>query len=142
MTRIDFYFNVPHIHRQVAILGEKEVTEGRRVFVLTPDAAASRDLETMLWSHVPTGFLPHCRSRDRHVSETPLVIDWDGVKLPHDDILINLQPEYPAFFSRFQRLIELVGLDDAGREAARIRYRFYRDRGYEIRTVDVAEARA
>lgn len=142
MTRIDFFFNVPHLHRQVAMLGEQEISEGRRVFVLTPDMATTRDLEVLLWSHTPTGFLPHCRSRDRLVGETPLVIDWDGANLPHDDTLINLQPECPVFFSRFHRLVELVGLDDAERSAARTRYRFYRDRGYEIRTIDVAEGQA
>jgi len=138
VTRIDFFFNVPHKYQQVAILSAKAVVEGRRVFVLAADAAAAGELEASLWSHPPTGFLPHCRSRDRLAAETPLVIDWESANLPHDDTLLNLQAEYPPFFSRFQRLIELVGMGDAERESARGRFRFYRDRGYEIRTFDVA----
>jgi len=55
----------------------------------------------------------------------------------HDDILINLTPSHPVFFSRFRGLIELVGMDDADRSAARARFRFYRDRGYEIKSHDV-----
>jgi len=137
MTRIDFYFNVPHLHQQVAMLGGKAVAKGRCVFVLTPDVAATQILETILWSQPPTGFLPHCRSNDKLAPETPVVLDWKGNNLPHDDILINLQPETPPCFSRFHRLIELVGLGNAEREAARTRFRFYRDRGYEVRTVDV-----
>ena len=35
-----------------------------------------------------------------------------------------------------RRLIEIVGLDEADRSAARERYRFYRDRGYEIKLLD------
>jgi DNA polymerase-3 subunit chi len=42
-------------------------------------------------------------------------------------------------FSRFQRLVEIVGRDDEDREAARARFRFYRDRGYEIVNHDLSE---
>jgi DNA polymerase-3 subunit chi len=138
MTRIDFFFNVAHKYRQVAILGEKAVSKGRRVFVLTGDVQATEALEMVLWSSPPAGFLPHCRSNASFVAETPLVIDWQSGNLPHDDILINLRPEQPPFFSRFRRLIELVSTDDADREGARGRYRFYRDCGYEIRSIDAS----
>ena len=67
---------------------------------------------------------------------TPVILDHDGEQLVHDDVLINLQQQYPPFFSRFRRLIEIVGLDEADRSAARERYRFYRDRGYEIKLLD------
>jgi DNA polymerase-3 subunit chi len=52
----------------------------------------------------------------------------------HDEVLINLRDETPSMFSRFRRLIEIVSVEDADRAAARERFRFYRDRGYEIRT--------
>jgi len=57
--------------------------------------------------------------------------------LLHDDILINLRVQHPPFFSRFRRLIELVGQDESDKVEARTRYRFYRDRGYEIKSFDV-----
>ena len=63
-------------------------------------------------------------------------------QLLHDEVLLNLRPEWPPFFSRFQRLIEIVSLDDEDRAAARERYRFYRDRGYEIRTHDLSKTSA
>lgn len=138
MTRIDFHFNVPHLYQRVAHLSQRAAAKGRRVFVLTPDASATEALEHTLWTFPPTGFLPHCRSNHRLAPQTPLVLDWQGDNLPHDDVIINLQTEYPPFFSRFHHLIELVGTDEDSRHAARKRFRFYRDRGYEIRTVDVA----
>ena len=67
---------------------------------------------------------------------TPNSVDCRGEKLVQDDGLVNLQSQYPPFFSRFRRLIEIVGLDEADRSAARERYRFYRDRGYEIKLLD------
>ena len=45
----------------------------------------------------------------------------------------------PSSFD-LQRLIEIVSLDDADVGAARARYRFYRDRGYEIRSHDLSQA--
>ncbi|MNC95608.1 DNA polymerase III subunit chi [compost metagenome] len=52
-------------------------------------------------------------------------------------MLINLRPQQPPYFGRYQRLIEIVSLDDGDRAGARERFRFYRDRGYEIRSHDL-----
>jgi DNA polymerase-3 subunit chi len=140
MTRIEFYVNVPDKLRQVAELGEGIVARGRKLMVYMPDAEASSSLERLLWTHPQTGFLPHCRADSPLVEVTPIVIDWRSEHLVHDDVLINLRSEYPPFFSRFQKLIEVVGADEADKVQARQRYRFYRDRGYEIKSIDVLEA--
>jgi DNA polymerase-3 subunit chi len=63
-----------------------------------------------------------------------VIVDHVDDPLVHDQVLINLRGDTPGCFSRFQRLVEIVGADDADREAARARYRFYRDRGYNILT--------
>lgn len=140
MTRIEFYVNVPDKLRKVAELGEHLAARGRKLMVYTSDAEASSQLEGLLWTHPQTGFLPHCRADDALAEVTPVVIDWRSDKLVHDDVLINLRQEHPPFFSRFQRLIELVSADEADKVQARQRYRFYRDRGYEIKSIDVLEA--
>lgn len=137
MTRIDFYFNVPDKFRQVAELAHQALGRQRRLFIYTTGANEAAALESVLWSHPPTGFLPHCRSDHPLGPETPIVIDWQGGNLLHDDILINLTPNHPPFFSRFKGLIEVVGLEEDDRSTARSRFRFYRDRGYEIKSHDV-----
>ena len=53
-------------------------------------------------------------------------------------MLVNLHAEPPPFFSRFERLAEIVGVDDAA-AAGRERYKFYRERGYELRAHDMRE---
>lgn len=136
MTRIDFYFNVTDKFRQVAELAQTALRKERRLLIYTPPESVAL-LESTLWSHNPTGFLPHCRSTHRLAEETPILIECDGSHLLHDDVLINLTSSHPAFFSRFKGLIELVGLDDEDRGLARERYRYYRDRGYEIKSHDV-----
>jgi DNA polymerase-3 subunit chi len=137
MTRIDFYFNVENKLRQVAELAGAALSRQRRLFVFVPDATVAAQLEHELWTYQPTGFLPHCRSDHTLATETPIVIDWRSDNLLHDDVLINLRTEHPPFFSRFKGLIEIVGVDEADRADARGRFRFYRDRGYDIRSHDI-----
>jgi DNA polymerase-3 subunit chi len=137
MTRIEFFFNIENKLQHVAALSEKALSKGKRLMLFTENMQAAQRLETVLWSHPATGFLPHCRCDSTVASETPIIVDWQGERLLHDDILINLRVQHPPFFSRFRRLIELVGQDESDKVEARARYRFYRDRGYEIKSFDV-----
>ncbi|MCX7628450.1 MAG: DNA polymerase III subunit chi [Methylophilaceae bacterium] len=137
MTQIDFYFNVTDKFRLAVRLGTKALAQSSRMFVLTPGSEATRTLETLFWTLGQTSFVPHCRSTHPLASETPIVVDHDSTHLPHDDILLNLCATHPPFFSRFRRLIEVVGQDPEDKVAARLRYKFYRDRGYDIRDHDM-----
>ncbi|HEY8086040.1 MAG TPA: DNA polymerase III subunit chi [Methylophilaceae bacterium] len=138
MTQIDFYFNVADKYKLAASLSQKAQAQAARMFLFTPDEAATKHVETVLWSFQQTSFVPHCRSSHALAAETATIVDHESEVLVHDDILLNLCPEYPAFFSRFRRLIEVVGNEDSDKIAGRERYRFYLDRGYEMRRHDMA----
>lgn len=144
MTQIDFYFNAADKYRLAVNLSSKALAQHlsgvtpARVFLFAPDNDACRQLETALWSVQQTSFLPHCRASDPKAAETPLIVDHVTEMLVHDEILLNLCAHPPGFFSRFHRLIEIVSTADDDKLQARERYRFYRDRGYNIRNFDVA----
>jgi len=140
MTQIDFYTHVRDKQLLACKLSAKALEQGLRVLVLTPDESAAASMDQMLWRIPATGFLPHCRARDPLADVTPLIVDCDPGELTHDQVLLNLGSERPVFFSRFQRLIEIVTTDEADRLAARERFRFYRDRGYEIRSHDMSQS--
>ena len=72
---------------------------------------------------------------------SPIVIHKNGDNLLQDDVLINLQSEQPSFFGRFRYLAELVGSEEEDKVAARARFRFYKDRGYEIKSTDASVAK-
>ncbi|MES2012794.1 MAG: DNA polymerase III subunit chi [Pseudomonadota bacterium] len=138
MTRVEFFFNVPDKLIKITELCEKAVAKGRQLTIFTPDDATSDALQKTLWQQAATSFLPSSKS-DAVLSEfSPIVLDMSGEQLRQDDILINLQAQHPPFFSRFRYLVELVGVDEADKAAARSRFRFYRDRGYEVKSTDVA----
>ena len=139
MTSIDFYTHVVDRLEVAAKLVAKAFAQHGRVRVLTPDAATTDALDRWLWLKPPIGFLPHCRVDSALASETPIWIDHADVHSGPAAVLINLQLAPPSFFSRFERLAEIVGIDDADTAAGRERYRFYRERGYELRTHNLAE---
>jgi len=137
MTQIDFYTHVDDKLKVACALAGKAFTRGLRLTVYCPDAETAHRIDRLLWMTPSTGFVPHCGPDDPLAMETPVIIDCSGDNLLHDEVLLNLRPESPQFFSRFQRLIEIVSLEDADRSGARERFRFYRERGYEIRTHDL-----
>ncbi|MFO1412455.1 MAG: DNA polymerase III subunit chi [Burkholderiales bacterium] len=137
MTTIDFYTRVPDRLKVAARLVVKAVAAHGSVRVLTPDPETTAALDLLLWTTPPTGFVPHCRMDSPLAADTPAWIDH---RLEHRGpaaVLVNLHPEPPPFFSRFERLAEIVG--EADTAAARERYRFYRERGYELRTHDLSD---
>lgn len=138
MTRVEFYFNVTDKLAQVTDLCARAVAKGRQLTVFTPDDSVSEQLRQRLWAGEPTRFLPSMLPHEPAAQMSPIVLDTRGEYLLQDDILINMQSEHPPFFSRFRYLVELVGNDEADKLAARARYKFYRDRGYQIKSTDAS----
>lgn len=139
MTQIDFYTQTGDKLQTACRLVAKARAQGMRVTIFCPDRDAASRLDRLMWAIPATGFIPHCRPDDPLAVVTPVLIDTSGDARGHDEVLINLHSEWPASFSRFQRLAEIVSTDEDDRTAARSRYKFYRDRGYAIRTHDLAK---
>jgi DNA polymerase-3 subunit chi len=139
MTAIDFYTHVADRLEVAARLVAKAFVQHGSVRVLTPDAATTEDLDRRLWLKPPIAFLPHCRVSSALAGETPIWVDHVDDHPGPAAVLINLRAEPPSFFSRFERLVEIVGIDQTDAAAGRTRFRFYRERGYELRTHSLAE---
>lgn len=121
-------------------LSAKACARGMRVLAYCADAEAGRKFSRLLWTAQPVSFVPHCTPGDPLAAMTPVIVDHEGAEPVHDEVLINLRPEWPPFFSRFQRLIEIVSLDEDDRSQARARFKFYRDRGYAIQNHDLSKS--
>jgi len=140
MTRIDFYFEAEDKLQVACRLSAKAAQQKLRVLIYALDAAQAQRIDTLLWTWQATGFLPHCMTRSPLAAQTPVLITHDPEDTPHDEVLLNLHHAWPPAFSRFQRLVEIVGRDEEDRAAARERFRFYRDRGYAIENHDLSKA--
>jgi DNA polymerase III subunit chi len=140
MTQIDFYTHVGDKLRTACVLASKAYARGLRVTVFCADSEVAQRLDRLLWTTPAIGFVPHCAPENPLADATPVIVDCQGERLLHDDVLVNLRDECPPFFSRFKRLVEIVSPENGDRAHARARFRFYRDRGYEIRTHDLSQA--
>lgn len=133
MTEIDFYSGGGDRLHTACRLVATAVRKGFKVMIYAPDMNKVEQIDKLLWTFSATDFIPHCQAGDELAEITPVILSDSGSNLPHDDVLLNLDAENPSFFSRFRRLIEIAGNTDGDNQAARKRYRFYQDRGYEIR---------
>ena len=138
MTRIDFYTKVDDKLRFAGKLCAKALTQSLKVNVYVPDAGIATRFERLLWSDQATSFLPHCRADDPLAPQTPILIHLQEGALLHDTLLINLDVAWPPFFSRFQRVVEIVSTETEDAALARDRFRFYRDRGYAMQSHDMS----
>ncbi len=142
MTRVDFYLlQNPESggkERLTCKLADKAYRLGHQVYILTADREETKQLDDLLWVFHPGSFAPHSALGEQtKVRPNPLPPILIGHEEPTDNryqVLISLWQDVPGFFSRFERLIELVGPEEEEKKRARAKFRFYRDRGYSLET--------
>lgn len=137
MTKVDFYTGATDKLRTACQLSHKAMQGGLRVLLFTPDEATTGALDKLLWHYPATAFIPHCLVHEAEADGMPVVLAHQGERFPHSELLISLHTSCLPFFSRFDRLIEIVGEDEEEVRLGRERYGFYRDRGYEMRHFDL-----
>jgi len=140
MTRIDFHFNAPTKVGYTCRLARRARAAGSQLVIFGTDANLLAELDRQLWTFSAQDFLPHCYANDALATQTPILLTSDASPTPHHEVLINLDGTQPEFFSRFERLIEVVGRDDIDRQRARERWKFYKDRGYALTHHDLGGA--
>ena len=140
MTTIDFYTHCADRLEVAAKLVAKAWAQHGSVRVLTADAATTDALDRFLWQvprdRVPAA-LPAATARWPPRRRSSSTTRWSTPARP--PCSINLHPSPPPFFSRFERLAEIVGADEDDAAAGRERWRSTQTRGYELRPHNLAE---
>lgn len=141
MTRVDFYILSTDSDRArlhfTCRIADKAMRSGRHIVINSTSEHESRQLDELLWTFSQGSFVPHrvVGTGETGPAREPVVIasgrepggeQWN--------VLINLAAEVPDFFSRYERVVELVDADQLRRKQGRERYRFYQDRGCELNT--------
>jgi DNA polymerase-3 subunit chi len=132
VTEISFYSHAPDRLSIARQLVAKACSQKLNVLIYAPDESVAASIDQLLWTQPALSFIPHCRDDSPLASVTPVIIGKSADALPSADVLINLDSEPPPVFSRFDRLIEIVTEDASDVLNGRQRYRFYKDRGYEL----------
>jgi DNA polymerase III subunit chi len=140
MTGVEFHFNAPDKIGYACRLLRKAVGTGAKV-VVTGEPVLLRELDTALWTFSALDFVPHCYGDTGGaavLAASPVVLSDSAQSAPHHDVLVNLGARVPEGFERFERLIEVVTLDEEDRQHGRRRWKHYADRGYAIERRDRA----
>lgn len=133
MTHIDFHTNIPDKFLYTCRLVRKARTAKNQIVIFTSNANELARLDQLLWTFSEHDFLPHVKADDPLAIQTPIILtDNNSVELPHHHVLINLSGTTPTHFARFERVFEIVSLDETDKKNSRDRYRFYQQRGYPL----------
>ena len=142
-TRIEFHFNAPERLQYACRLLRKAHAQSLRIGVVG-SAPALRQLDAALWTFSAADFLPHSTAVDtvEMQNASPILLSEDAALCAGRAVLVNLGDEVPAGFDRFERLIEIVSLDDHGRMTARQRWKHYTAQGYDLLQHDLSKRSA
>ncbi|MCW8125298.1 DNA polymerase III subunit chi [Microbulbifer halophilus] len=136
MTRIDFYVLQSDRPYEgdifVCRLAEKAYRAGMRVLLAVDDRQRAEQLDGLLWTFREDSFLPHALQGAEQ--RAAVEINCGEEPGPHHGLLINLCSEVPGWFSRFERLAEIVVQQPRALERSRSRFSHFRDRGYPLQS--------
>jgi DNA polymerase III subunit chi len=136
VTQIDFYI-LPETTSEARWLFacrliDKVQRMGMRVLVAVDSEAEARQLDELLWTFKPESFIPHQLINSG--KPTPVEITFTQEAGDHQNLLLNLSKTTPTYFSRFERMSEVVIQEPESLAASRARFSFYKSRGYPIET--------
>jgi DNA polymerase-3 subunit chi len=135
MTRIDFHFNAEHRLHYACRVTRKARAAEKRLVVYARDAERLAQFDTALWTFSALDFLPHVYVDSPLAAVTPVLLTLDASHAPACDVLLTLDDDAPPgfkdLFSRYERVIEVVSRHDDDRARARVRFKTYREQGFE-----------
>ena len=135
MTRVDFYI----LHGTTLAserdsfacrLVNKALGLGTEIFLAAESSVHARSLGDLLQQDAT----PFSLDDSTHASVSIAEAARPG---EHSECLINLSNEVPRCAARFERICEIVVFDSTLHAATQENFRFYRDRGFPLRTYEL-----
>ena len=115
----------------VCRLTEKAYSLGHRIHIQADSEQQSKLLDDLLWQYAPSSFIPHCRIGS---GSEPVTVGTDIAAATHADVLINLDKQPCHIEEQFSRINEVISSDSESLAQGRDRYRFYKEKAYQIET--------
>ncbi len=141
MARVDFYI-LPEdlgVERFACKLAD-QIWEKHPIYVHTEDESAANVFDDLLWTFSDTSFVPHATldaiENDPEL-EAAVIIGYADKSSSKAEVLFNLSSMIPDFATEYERIVEVVGGDEARKQAARLRYKQYKERGHEVQNRDL-----
>ena len=138
MTSVSFYKLSGNLQVALALvcqLTQKAMAANQQVLCLVADNDSAQQLDKLLWDFQASAFVPHGIGNQHH----PIAITVDSDPGEHHGILINLRSQIPTWFSRFERVMEIIYPQPDYEQAKRENFKFYKERGYPLSFHDLTE---
>ncbi len=114
---------------------EKAYLNGHKIYIACKNRSEAENIDSALWVFKQDRFIPH------GMVDSPegkiVAVGWGQEPELHNEVLINLLGSVPSFFSRFDRLIEIVDSNESDLMLGREHWKFYKDRGYPLKKYDI-----
>ena len=134
MTQIKFFFNVENkIELLCSILPERLIKK-KNSLIYCASNEQLKNLSSCLWSNDSYNFFPH--EVNNHHDLNKITLSNENIYWM-DDTLINISNTLIDGFNRYLSLFEMVSVEEEDKKLARIRFQYYKDRGYSIESINV-----
>ncbi|GEN24180.1 DNA polymerase III subunit chi [Halomonas cupida] len=139
MTKVDFYI-LPDTTLEARLAFACRLTEtiarkGYRLYLHAEDEQMARELDERLWDFRPDAYVPHALEGSDEASRVPVTIGWQEAPAsidPPPQAMLNLSPDIPEWFSRFERVAEIINQHQDVLTAKRECWKIYKQRGYPV----------
>lgn len=133
MTNIKFFFNVENKIDLICSILPERLNKKRNSLIYCSNNIQLSLLSDQLWGNSLESFLPHEKNNHNHFNKITLSnknIEW------MDDTIINISSQMVDGFNRYLNLFEIVSTEEKDKKLARIRFQYFKDRGYSIQSID------
>ena len=137
MTNIKFFFNVESKINLVFSLLPERLNKKRNSLIYCSNDIQLNHLSDKLWGDSSDSFFPHEENNHHNLNKITLSnksIEW------MDDTIINISSKMVDGFNRYLNLFEIVSTDEEDKKLARLRFQYFKDRGYKIQSIDAKKA--
>jgi len=141
MTRVDFYISADKQAQARELLACRVIDKAHQqqspIYIHTDSSEQMNKFDKLLWTFREQSFIPHSCVSTEQSQYCNIIVGHEEPPENQNQVLVNLANDVPMFFSRFDRVIEIVHEDDAAKQYGRERYKFYKDRGYALSTHNI-----
>jgi DNA polymerase-3 subunit chi len=143
MERVDFYVLAGNDARDrlkfACRIIDKAFNAELRVLVWSEDAATLTSVDDLLWTFAQDSFVPHeALTPESNWEDSPVLLSGKALPPSPADVIVNLGATVPPGIEQVARVIEIIDGDESRRQAGRVRFKQYRDKGVEPTTHNLA----
>jgi len=103
-----------------------------KIFVLCNQKQILEQIDERLWHHSHKSFIPYSVEGESTQSSSNILLSTQGSQIASAKALINIGAELPERLNTLREIIEFVGTSEGEKENARLRFKQYRQLGFNV----------